>query len=60
MQNGLAGTIVISEDLEKIVTALRLAQVPDAWKRVYPSLKPLNTWLTDIVIFLDFTVTIFK
>ena len=49
VEKGLAGTIVISEELEQIVTSLRLAQVPEAWKKVYPSLKPLNTWLTDLV-----------
>jgi len=38
----------MSEELEKISTALFENQVPEAWNGTFSSLKPLATWTIDL------------
>jgi dynein heavy chain len=48
LQKGIAGTIVITAELEAVFDALLLGRVPGAWTFAYPSLKPLGTWFRDL------------
>eukprot|EP01135_Chromosphaera_perkinsii_P003004 Nk52_evm26s232 gene=Nk52_evmTU26s232 len=51
----LKGLVVMSGDLEKQVTSMVANQVPQAWaSRAYPSLKPLASWVIDLVARIDF------
>jgi dynein heavy chain len=46
----LKGLIVMSADLEAMATSLFSNQVPATWsKAAYPSLKPLASWVEDLV-----------
>jgi len=50
IQNALIGTVVMSEALEKICSSLLKGLVPDAWKKnSYPSLKPLASYISDLI-----------
>jgi dynein heavy chain len=44
----LSGFITMDEDLEKLVDALYNQRVPDAWGKVFLSLKPLMPWVEDL------------
>eukprot|EP00878_Enallax_costatus_P015185 GHUV01015897.1.p1 GENE.GHUV01015897.1~~GHUV01015897.1.p1 ORF type:complete len:755 (+),score=209.16 GHUV01015897.1:720-2984(+) len=51
----LKGLVVMSPDLEKVVNSLYDNQVPEAWAaKAYPSLKPLSSWVTDLLERLAF------
>ena len=46
----LKGLVVMSGDLEKIANAIFDNQVPGDWeKKAYPSLKPLSSWVSDLL-----------
>lgn len=49
LQKGIQGIIVISADQEAIFSSLFAGQVPKAWLFAYPSLKPLGSWMPDLV-----------
>ena len=47
--------MVMSEVLEKVYTSFLNNQVPELWaSAAYPSLKPLSSWVKDLVLRLDF------
>ena len=48
LRKGIAGTVVITSELEQIFDALLVGQVPKAWGFAYPSLKPLGLWVRDL------------
>jgi dynein heavy chain len=49
LSNALAGKISMSEEMDKIATALYNNQVPQVWiKYGFLSLKPLKSWLEDL------------
>lgn len=48
LQKGIAGTVVITAELEQIFAALLIGRVPAAWGFCYPSLKPLGLWFGDL------------
>ena len=51
----MKGLVVMSTDLEAIANAMSLNQVPGAWAAVaYPSMKPLNSWVDDLMARLQF------
>ena len=55
--NAIKGTEVMSQKLEAIFNCFLNNKVPDAWMDVslgYPSLKPLNSWVEDLVARLEF------
>ncbi|VDP81200.1 unnamed protein product [Schistosoma mattheei] len=48
----------MSEDLEGVYTAFLQNSVPEIWSsKSYPSLKPLGSWIKDLVLRCDFINT---
>eukprot|EP00058_Branchiostoma_floridae_P010281 XP_002595769.1 hypothetical protein BRAFLDRAFT_200305 [Branchiostoma floridae] len=48
---GLKGELTITSDMEDLMNALFLDQVPDSWtKRAYPSLYGLGQWYADLLL----------
>ena len=51
----LKGLVVMSGELEQVANAIFDNQVPAAWEKVaYPSLKPLSSWIVDLLERLSF------
>ncbi|WIA31960.1 hypothetical protein OEZ86_002815 [Tetradesmus obliquus] len=51
----LRGLVVMSPDLEAVANSLYDNQVPESWAaRAYPSLKPLSSWVADLLQRLAF------
>ena len=51
----LKGLVVMSPDLEAVTSSLFNNQVPDLWAgKAYPSLKPLSSWVTDLLLRVEF------
>jgi dynein heavy chain len=49
LQRAIRGEILLSEELDRMYTALRNGAVPANWEAVaYPSLKPLGSWVKDL------------
>lgn len=48
LRNGIEGKILISEELEKVMSSLYENKVPEVWKFAYHSLKPLTSWIMDL------------
>ena len=59
LQNGINGFVVISEDLELIMENLFENKVPITWKFCYHSLKPLQSWIQDLVKRIDQVIYFF-
>jgi dynein heavy chain, axonemal len=49
LQKGIQGLVVITSELEDIFASLLRGQVPSAWMFCYPSLKPLGSWMSDLI-----------
>eukprot|EP00898_Chlorokybus_atmophyticus_P004944 jgi/Chlat1/5450/Chrsp36S00417 len=46
----LKGLVVMSNDLEMVCNSIYDNQVPDMWaQKAYPSLKPLSSWVNDLL-----------
>lgn len=53
----LKGLVVMSGELEAIGNALAMNAVPDEWaSSAYPSMKPAQAWVTDLIERLDFVL----
>ena len=51
----IKGTVVMSLELEKMFTSIMDKKVPYLWEDVgYPSLKPLGSWMLDLIIRVEF------
>ena len=49
------GLVVMSSDLEIVFNKVFDNQVPEVWSKVaYPSLKPLGSWIIDLIKRLNF------
>lgn len=49
LDRGIKGLDLISEELEQVMENLLLNRVPANWKFLYHSLKPLNSWMQDLI-----------
>jgi len=49
LMKGIQGFVVISKDQEDVLLSLFAGSVPKAWLSAYPSLKPLSSWMPDLV-----------
>lgn len=49
LERGIKGLDLISEELEQVMENLLLNRVPAGWKFLYHSLKPLNSWIQDLI-----------
>lgn len=55
LDKAIEGTVVMSQQLEAMATKFLDDKVPAQWESVgYPSLKPLGSWVTDLILRLDF------
>ncbi|XP_063674391.1 dynein axonemal heavy chain 1-like isoform X3 [Bolinopsis microptera] len=51
----LKGLVVMSDQLERMSTSVFNNSVPDMWaNKAYPSLKPLGSWVADLLTRLEF------
>lgn len=50
----IAGTASITAELEEVMISLSQLKVPKIWGTTYPSMKPLGTWMPDLVFRVDF------
>eukprot|EP00744_Colponema_vietnamica_P000902 GILI01001554.1.p1 GENE.GILI01001554.1~~GILI01001554.1.p1 ORF type:complete len:2075 (+),score=684.51 GILI01001554.1:415-6225(+) len=50
LKDAIKGLVVMSADLEKMYNCFLFQKVPENWEEVaYPSLKPLATWMRDLI-----------
>ena len=55
LKKAIRGFVVMSEELESVYTAFTNNQVPNLWENAaYPSLKPLASWVKDLILRIDF------
>uniref|UniRef100_A0A286XH43 Dynein axonemal heavy chain 6 n=1 Tax=Cavia porcellus TaxID=10141 RepID=A0A286XH43_CAVPO len=51
LNKAIAGFVVMSEEMEKVYNSFLNNQVPSLWSNTaYPSLKPLGSWVKDLVL----------
>lgn len=55
LDKAIEGTVVMSMELEMMFNSFMNNKVPVLWEKVaYPSLKPLSSWVTDLVLRVEF------
>eukprot|EP00746_Dinoflagellata_sp_MGD_P154845 gnl/MRDRNA2_/MRDRNA2_85065_c0_seq4.p1 gnl/MRDRNA2_/MRDRNA2_85065_c0~~gnl/MRDRNA2_/MRDRNA2_85065_c0_seq4.p1 ORF type:complete len:4104 (-),score=817.24 gnl/MRDRNA2_/MRDRNA2_85065_c0_seq4:76-11610(-) len=55
MGKAIKGLVVMSAAIEDMYNSFLLQRVPGNWSKVaYPCLKPLNSWVTDFILRLEF------
>ena len=48
LEKGIKGLVVISPELELVMNSLNESKVPESWRFLYFSLKPLAAWIRDL------------
>jgi dynein heavy chain len=48
------GTAAVTPELEDVMNALSQLRVPKLWGKTYPSLKPLGSWMRDLMMRVEF------
>ena len=55
LDRAIEGTVVMSMDLESMMSKFLDNRVPLSWEGVgYPSLKPLSSWMPDLIKRVEF------
>ncbi|XP_064233928.1 dynein axonemal heavy chain 6 isoform X5 [Aotus nancymaae] len=55
LNKAIAGLVVMSEEMEKVYNSFLNNQVPALWSNTaYPSLKPLGSWVKDLILRTSF------
>ncbi|XP_004388305.1 dynein axonemal heavy chain 6 [Trichechus manatus latirostris] len=55
LNKAIAGLVVMSEEMEKVYNSFLNNQVPSLWSNTaYPSLKPLGSWVKDLILRTSF------
>lgn len=55
LDKAIEGTVVMSMELEDMFNNFLNNKVPVPWEKVgYPSLKPLASWIDDLILRFDF------
>lgn len=55
LDKAIEGTVVMSMELEQMFNNFLNNKVPELWVKVgYPSLKPLSSWVPDLILRVDF------
>ena len=55
LQKAIKGTVVMSIELEAMFNGFLIQKVPRLWEKVaYLSLKPLGSWVTDMIARVEF------
>ncbi|KAG9460321.1 hypothetical protein GDO78_022596, partial [Eleutherodactylus coqui] len=55
LNKAIAGFVVMSEEMERMYKSFLNNQVPTLWAdAAYPSMKPLGSWVKDLVLRISF------
>ncbi|GBG32973.1 Dynein heavy chain 2, axonemal [Hondaea fermentalgiana] len=54
LELGIQGITLITAELEDVFNAMLAGRVPDAWGTSYPSVKPLGSWVRDLMDRVEF------
>ncbi|EDV29711.1 uncharacterized protein TRIADDRAFT_18356 [Trichoplax adhaerens] len=58
LTKAIMGVVVMSEELEKVYGSFLNNQIPELWATAaYPSLKPLGSWIKDLILRIQFINT---
>ncbi|EGF78014.1 hypothetical protein BATDEDRAFT_91203 [Batrachochytrium dendrobatidis JAM81] len=56
LQNSIKGIVVMTSELEETLIAIYEGRVPPNWSQAYASLKPLASWIRDLIQRIQFFV----
>ena len=55
MIKAIDGLVLMNSELENIFNSIFDNKIPEKWKKIaYPSLKPLGSWIKDLIARLEF------